>query len=115
MRWVYRFTKCMVLTGCLLTSGCASLTTGRDPWLGRDKGQHFAAAFLISAGGGSMLRQNGMDASDAGFAGFGVALSMGLGKEWYDRSVRRSFWSWRDLVWDVAGAAAGAWLVMESD
>lgn len=72
-------------------------------WLAADKGLHFAGSLAIAAS----LRVEGRARGTALAATFGV----GLLKEAYDATVKprrlRRGASWKDLVADLAGAAAG--------
>ena len=83
----------------------ASLTQPlTDPWLGEDKLRHFGLSFAagsFSYGAGRVL----LDADAALWISAAAAVAAGVGKEWLD--VRRGRpWSWKDLAWDAAGAAA---------
>ena len=81
-------------------------TPARDDWLGRDKALHYSVSVgLAGAGyvGGAFL----FDAPEARLlTGAGVALGAGVAKELYDAG-RGSFFSWKDLTWDVLGTATG--------
>ena len=44
-----------------------------------------------------------------------MAVSFGAGKELYDRNVKNTYWSWKDLAWDLAGAVAGALAATAAD
>jgi putative lipoprotein len=78
----------------------------QDDWFGRDKALHFGvSAGLAGAGyaGGALL----FDEPGARWlTGAGVALTAGVGKELYDAG-RGSFFSFKDLTWDVVGTATG--------
>lgn len=99
----------------LLPAGCATLGRPDDPWFGRDKAKHFVAGVLMGAGGTAVALNNGADDSGAVLVGVGFAMAVGAGKEWVDRDVRKTFWSWKDLAWDLAGAAAGAFAAAAAD
>ena len=81
-------------------------TRGRDDWFARDKALHYGvSAGLATAGyvSGAFL----FESSEARLlTGAGVALSAGVAKEVYDAG-RGSFFSWKDLTWDVLGTASG--------
>lgn len=72
-------------------------------WLAADKELHFAASLAIAAS----LRVEGRPRETALAMTFGV----GLLKEAYDATIKprrfRRGASWKDLVFDLAGAAAG--------
>jgi len=98
----------------LLLSGCATMRHPDDAWFARDKAWHFGISAGISAGLAAAAENNGC--SDGEAMAFAVAFTMpiGAGKELYDRKVKKTYCSGKDLVWDLAGAlaggAAGAWL-----
>ncbi len=84
-------------------------TKPNDPRFSSDKYYHFAASFLIT--GGSYLALSDGFATDAPDElalawSAGISISVGLGKELYDW-VDYGLFSWRDIVWDLAGTAAG--------
>jgi putative lipoprotein len=85
-----------------------------DPWLSSDKAAHFAlSAGLAGAGyaGGAFLFERPQQAR--WLTGAGLALGVGVAKEFFDAG-RGSIFSWKDLTWDVLGAATGltlAWAV----
>ena len=72
-------------------------------WLAADKELHFAASLAIAAS----LRVEGRPRETA----LAMTFSVGLLKEAYDATIRpRRFQrgaSWKDLIVDLAGAAAG--------
>jgi putative lipoprotein len=94
----------------LFLFGCATVNHPDDHWFARDKAYHFAVASAIGAG--ATLAAGDEDA--APFIGVGVALSFGAGKELYDRDVKKTYWSWKDLAWDLAGALTGSLLAEAS-
>jgi putative lipoprotein len=81
-------------------------TPKRDGWLSSDKAAHFGlSAVLAGAGyaGGAFL----FEAPEARWlTGAGRAVGAGVAKELVDAG-RGSFFSWKDLTWDVLGAATG--------
>jgi putative lipoprotein len=93
-----------------IVSGCASLD-GRqhqDDWFGRDKVEHFAISAAIGAGAGAKLEDNGSGRCEAAAGGLAITLVAGAGKEYYDKYIRKKFWSWKDMFWDLAGGALGS-------
>jgi uncharacterized protein YfiM (DUF2279 family) len=74
-------------------------------WFAADKELHFAASLAISAS----TRSAG--ASDG--ASFGIAVGAGTVKELWDATLRpgKPGASWKDLLADIAGAAAGFLIV----
>jgi putative lipoprotein len=77
-----------------------------DPWFGRDKLIHFAAAGSLAVVGyanASMLTENRSVRAGAGAA---LAVGAGVAKELWDLDGHGDA-SWRDLGWDLIGAATG--------
>jgi uncharacterized protein YfiM (DUF2279 family) len=88
----------------LLATGARAQT---DSWWSRDKALHFTAASVI-AGGGYAASSLVLDERWQRFgAGFGLAMAAGVAKEVYDLNGHGTA-SYKDLAWDVAGAAVGA-------
>jgi putative lipoprotein len=105
--------RLFMTTLVLLAAASAGASAQDDPWLGRDKGLHFAAGAAIGFGG--------YFASSLVFDGRGprmvVGLSLGLGagvaKELRDRRGGGTA-SWRDFAWTAGGTAVGVtagWLI----
>lgn len=90
------------------TAGCASVGRPDDPWVGRDKAWHFLGSTVVSAGVTILGQEQDLGDPAAAGIGFGVAVSLGGVKETCDLKIKRTYWSWRDFLWDVAGAALGA-------
>ena len=77
-----------------------------DPWFGSDKAVHFAVSGVLAIG----AYHAAMTFSDSAKAriayGASVALIAGVGKELWDASGNGNA-SFKDLAWDVLGAAVG--------
>jgi uncharacterized protein YfiM (DUF2279 family) len=85
----------------------------RDPWFASDKLRHFLTAFAVTGYAHAGLRALDLDNDAAVTGGIVVSLAAGIGKEIHD--VRAgSFFSLRDMVWDVAGTLVGAALVAQA-
>jgi putative lipoprotein len=85
-----------------------------DHWFAADKAKHFLVSAVVQGVGHSVLRANGFAYRDAAWtAGLGT-LSVGVGKELWDRHRGRVF-SWRDLGADVAGGSMGAVVMRQVD
>ena len=77
-----------------------------DPWFGRDKLLHFAASGSLAVVGyanASMFTENRPLRIGAGA---GLAVGAGVAKELWDLDGHGDA-SWRDLSWDLLGAATG--------
>ncbi len=99
---------------CLIMVSLSSCSTLRfapddDPWIARDKLYHFVAAGAIGAGSTSLTARNG-NVHDSPYIGVSVAMTFGAGKEYYDKNVKGTFWSWKDIVWDLIGGTAGSYI-----
>jgi uncharacterized protein YfiM (DUF2279 family) len=104
-----RIASVFPLLAWLSCAGCASFRAcdQGDDWWGSDKKKHFAAAALIGAGV-TFAASTQADPGESAALGVTVAMVVGLGKEGYDLEVKKTCWSWKDLVWDFIGASAGA-------
>ena len=96
----------LVAAVLLLQAGCAGFRTCGDSGLGPDKAKHFAAGFVLGAGGALAARDLGPE--EAAATGWTAAMAAGFGKEAYDLRVKDTCWSWRDVFWDFLGASLGA-------
>ena len=105
-----RWTIAAISLAAALLSGCASLRHAGDPWWGEDKAQHFAVCGLAGAAGAFAARQGDLPDGSSFGIGVGVALGLGLGKEAYDARIQRTYFSGKDLVWDLLGGVAGSWV-----
>ena len=77
-----------------------------DSWFGRDKALHFAVSAGIAGAGYGVSTAFARDRWKAFAIGGGAALAAGAVKEGYDAAGRGDP-SWKDLGWDVVGAAVG--------
>jgi len=91
----------------LLLPGCASFRHADDPWWGPDKAKHFAGSFAVAAGATLALTSE-TDEANAAAAGIGASMTLGAGKEFYDRNIKRSYISGKDLTWDLIGSLLGS-------
>lgn len=103
-----------VLTAWLF-AGCASFRHAGDPWLGRDKVQHFVACGLAGAAAALVAQNNDGSDGQTFLIGTGVAVGLGAGKETYDAGIQRTYFSGKDWVWDLLGGAAGSLVVLGAE
>jgi putative lipoprotein len=89
-------------------------TRADDRWFARDKALHFVVSAAIQSAGHSALRGGGLDYREASTAAGAITLSVGVGKELWDRSQGRYF-SWKDLTADTFGGGSAAVLVRQID
>ncbi len=97
----------------VIVSGCSSLryNNQKDNWFGKDKLYHFTACSFIGAGTTLIANNNWTSDIEAPVAGVSVAVGVGAGKEFCDLTVKETFWSWKDIFWNLAGGAAGSYAV----
>lgn len=97
---------CLSLLAPLSARGEVSEIPSRDDWFGRDKALHYSVSAGLAGAGyasGALL----FEAPEGRWlTGAGVALGAGVAKELYDAG-RGSFFSTKDLTWDVLGTATG--------
>lgn len=78
---------------------------GADPWVSRDKIQHFFLGAFIQSAAFSIADATGAGKSASLAAASAVSLSAVLAKEIRDRNGRGTP-SAKDAIWGLAGAAA---------
>ncbi len=90
-----------------VTAWCGS--GGDDNWFGRDKFEHFTISAFY-AGGTTIIanRHFGLERTGSVEIGIGFSFSLGTAKEIIDSKNSAATSSFRDLIWDIAGALAGA-------
>ena len=94
------------LQACAVT-GNRNRAVYTDPWLGQDKLYHVLASAGISRLAALQARDNSSRKCAPLAVGIGVTLSIGTLKELYDKNVRKTLFSWRDMAWNTAGAIIG--------
>lgn len=82
-----------------------------DRWFAEDKMKHFVASFVITSVSASAARFAGADARTSMVIGAGVGATAGFAKEISDRRTPTGMFSYRDILWDIAGIAAAAAVV----
>jgi uncharacterized protein YfiM (DUF2279 family) len=82
----------------------------RDPWFGPDKVKHFFVSAFVHSGAFSAMRAARVSHSNAQAIAGVTSISIGVGRETYDRRRGRPF-SFKDLAWDAAGIVAAAALL----
>ena len=107
-----KFALAFVLSG--LPFGGPPRDAPPDRWFGRDKVKHFVVSAVLQGAGHSVLRANGFEYREAAWTAGFATLTVGVGKELWDRRRGRAF-SWRDLSVDALGGGTGAVLVRQVD
>ena len=105
----------MLAAASLATSTAArAADTDSDPWFGHDKLLHFEATStlaLVGYAGASLTTEDRPTRLTLSLA---LPFAAGIGKELWDGTGRGDA-SWRDLTWDIVGAASGALLATAID
>ena len=79
-----------------------ALCVAQDSWFGKDKAQHFAGSAVLS-----FVFSEVMSPTNA----FLTSVGIGVAKEVYDyKHPDKHTASYKDFVWDVAGAYVGVYL-----
>ncbi|MDI6850813.1 MAG: hypothetical protein QMD82_02620 [bacterium] len=78
---------------------CLILFAQNDPWWAKDKVRHFATAYILT----KAAMQTGMEKKCSA----GIVISLSVAKEIYDKKVKKSSFSFKDLLYDLGGIAFG--------
>ncbi len=78
-----------------------------DEWIAPDKAGHFIGSYLAHTTIYAALRTTGAEERPAQAAAAVTSLALGVSKELFDRHRGGPF-SWKDIVWDIAGTAVAA-------
>ncbi|HED09138.1 MAG TPA: DUF2279 domain-containing protein [Caldithrix abyssi] len=83
----------------------------QDPWLAKDKAQHFFGSFFITGLNLQLLQRAGVRQKASRQIAAGLSFSIGLGKEIRDGRQKNNIFSIPDLIADVAGIGLALLLV----
>ncbi|MDH5327043.1 MAG: hypothetical protein OEZ68_12950 [Gammaproteobacteria bacterium] len=112
-----QFKILIILLSLLGLPGCATVakTTSQpaphpmsDPWVGQDKVYHALASAAIARIAALEADRHSSSKCAPLAVGLVVTLSAGTAKELYDRDVRKTLFSWRDMFWNTFGALLGS-------
>ena len=81
---------------------CLVLLTQSDPWWAKDKVRHVATAYVLT----KAAMQTGMEKKYSA----GIVISLSVVKEIYDKKVKKTSFSFKDLLYDLGGVALSYWL-----
>ena len=90
-----------------------SLTAPPDNWFGSDKLKHFFIAAFTQTVAYSALQAARVDHDQALVGAWAATAAVSVGKELRDRRSYGLF-SYRDLVWDAAGAGVATLLIAKT-
>lgn len=84
-----------------------------DRWFAEDKALHFASSFAATTLSASLGRMAGLEPREAVYAGVATSGLIGIAKEVHDARSPTGSPSLRDLLWNSAGIAAGAAVMLQ--
>ncbi|PIS27988.1 MAG: hypothetical protein COT43_07595 [Candidatus Marinimicrobia bacterium CG08_land_8_20_14_0_20_45_22] len=98
-----------ILATMILSSGDRPVLVpknSRDPWLGLDKLKHFTSAVYMTMTAyyvQSRIANKSRNASEN--VSTMMTVTLGVSKEIFDTRKKDGFFSWKDVLFDVAGTA----------
>lgn len=99
----------LLSTSLLATSfGCANLNKSGDGWFSEDKFAHFVGSALLAGAAAKEAQQRDHSDCSAAIIGVSVSLSIGAAKESYDKRIKQTRYSSKDMVWNTGGSLLGA-------
>jgi putative lipoprotein len=107
---INKLSMLVVLIIIFSLSGCASVNSkkNKDEWFAPDKAEHFVVSAAIGAGTAMMLKNKGRDDCRAAAGGVSMSVVLGAGKEYHDKYIRKKYWSWKDMFWNLVGGVVGS-------
>lgn len=101
----------VVISLAIIGQGCAHNARYNDAWLSKDKAAHFISSAVISGIATKEAMHRGSTDCDAALIGLTVSMTIGFGKEIYDKHIKETFYSSKDIVWNALGSLAGSFAV----
>jgi putative lipoprotein len=111
LKTVFVLLVMVLLTACAVTAQNNQAHGKRDSWFGEDKLYHFFTAGVIGAAATKIAVNNQAAPCDAVLIGISTTFVIGSGKEWYDKKVKKTLFSWKDMAWNLAGGTLGSFAV----
>jgi len=109
MLWGNRLTHCLFITIIFIcATGCSTTTHKDDDWLGKDKMSHLVVSTVVSAVATRIAQDNGASDCSAPVIGFSFAMVVGAGKETHDKRIKGTYYSWKDMTWNLLGSIIGS-------
>lgn len=108
---LFSLTSARLYLLCVLVAlpSCASNLAKLDFIVADDKIKHLSATIGISAATAAYYRRDrNKNRCNAAAMGFGISMSIGAGKEIYDKQVKKTRWDWDDMVWNFIGSSVGS-------
>lgn len=101
------FSFAKFLLPCLCLSSCAFQSLDKPIEWQADKIKHFSATTLISGALAHQQKDEYRDC-DAAAQAIVITMSIGAGKETYDKYIKKTQWDWNDMGWNLIGSTLGA-------
>ncbi len=90
----------------------STLSAINPNWLGKDKVMHFSESALLTYWNYGMLHNYfSMNKDNSKIAAVSITLSFGVGKEFSDKYIKKTYFSKYDLFYDVLGTFCGLVLI----
>jgi putative lipoprotein len=105
-----KFLRYILLSASLLVAniGCANLNKSEGRWFSEDKFAHFVGSALLAGAAAKEAQQQGHSDCSAAVIGVSVSLSIGAAKESYDKRIKQTRYSSKDMVWNTGGSLLGS-------
>lgn len=101
--------KVLITIIVILLLSSLSQAADKDRWFAKDKYKHFAISAAYAAGGTYIAHRHfEISKKEAPVIGFSITIALGAAKEGADKISRKGNASYKDFLWDVAGALTGA-------
>jgi len=109
MPWANQLTHCLLVTIILVwVGGCSTTAHKGDAWFGKDKMSHLVVSTVVSAAATRIAQDNGASECRAPFIGFSFAMLVGATKEIHDKHIKGTYYSWKDMTWNLLGSTVGS-------
>lgn len=83
-----------------------ALKQPNDKWFSPDKWSHLTTSYFAVMQSSYTFEHFFLsDRETAGHVGIGVGISLSLGKEAYDAFYKKTYFSWKDLTYDIIGTS----------
>ena len=90
----------------------SSTIFAKTNWLGKDKIMHFGgSAFITYWNYGVSKDIIGNSKKESLIISISLTTLLGVSKETSDKYLKKTFWSWKDIAYDLAGITVGLILI----
>lgn len=101
------YPRVIVSSIAIALCGCAALpkTAVDDHWFAHDKAQHFAVSAVVAA---AVVDNSTTRDCERVAISIGTTMALGGTKELYDANIKGTYFSYKDMLWNLVGASVGA-------